>query len=94
MNSIIKTGAAAMLITFAMACGSSGNNKNSALKDKQSALKEKNAQVDKLTAEIKKLEADIAKLDPSTVKTEKAKLVATTTLSKNSFVHFIEQQGK
>lgn len=93
MHTIIKTGAAGILILFAIACGSSAKDKNPALKEKQAALKEKNEQVDKLTAEIKKLEADIGKLDPSTVKAEKAKLVATTTLSKNSFVHFIDLQG-
>jgi membrane fusion protein, multidrug efflux system len=54
------------------------------LKDEQAAI----------AVQIQKAEDDLAKIDPSSVKKEKAKLVAFQPITPGLFTHYIELQGK
>ncbi|MFP5042238.1 efflux RND transporter periplasmic adaptor subunit [Parasediminibacterium sp. JCM 36343] len=77
------------VIAIATACG----GKLSEVDKKKKQLSEMKEQQTKLTTAIAALEAEVAKLDPSSV-VEKAKLVTIDTISKGSFSHFIDLQGK
>ena len=76
------------------ACG--GNSAKDAkgdLNDRKAKLEKLKADKGKLDGEIKSLEEEIAKLDPA-AKNSRAKLVATASVIKQDFVHYIELQGK
>src|SRR3954451_2176995 len=74
------------------ACGSS--NIDDTLEGKKKKLEDLKAEQVKLNDQIAKLQADIAKLDPSAAQQAKTKLVAITTIQPDTFVHFIDLQGK
>ena len=74
------------------ACGSS--NIDDTLEGKKKKLEDLKAEQVKLNDQIAKLQADIAKLDPSAAQEAKAKLVAITTVQPDTFLHFIDLQGK
>lgn len=94
MKKCIQLSLVAVLTITALSCGTSASEKNNAVAKKQKELKEKKEQAGKLNQEITKLEQEIAGLDPSTVKVEKAKLVAVMPLTRQSFVHYIDLQGR
>ncbi len=94
MSRIIRTGLPVILLMLAISCGSGSKEKNAALAKKQSELQEKKQALSSLSAEIQKLEAEIGRIDPSTVKAEKAKLVAVLPVNRDNFTHFIDLQGR
>ncbi|MEJ7736049.1 MAG: efflux RND transporter periplasmic adaptor subunit [Chitinophagaceae bacterium] len=94
MKNTIQLILVAVVMLAALSCGSSASEKNDIVAKKQSELKSRKDEVGKLNQEITKLEQEIARLDPSTVKEEKAKLVAVTPLARQSFVHYIDLQGR
>ena len=93
MKQIIKLSLVIFLAGWLISCNSTTKDKNGPVNEKRKALQEKKDQVSKLTNEIAKLEDEIALLDPSSVKKEKPKLVAVSTVKKQNFVHFIDLQG-
>src|SRR5215208_820562 len=84
-----------LLVGFlAASCGNGKKDNAGALNDKkQELVKLKKEQTD-LAKKIADLEADIAKLDTSAAKMANAKLVSLTPLTTQSFVHYIDLQGK
>ncbi len=76
-------------------CGSSSIQKESpaGLQEKKARLDSLKTQQGKLEKEISTLQAEIDKLDTANATTEKAKLVALTTLAPTSFTHYIDLQG-
>jgi membrane fusion protein, multidrug efflux system len=76
-------------------CGSSTIQKESpaGLQEKKARLDSLKTQQGKLEKEISTLQAEIDKLDTANAISEKAKLVALTTLAPTSFTHFIDLQG-
>lgn len=83
--------AAALIIS---ACGGSGaKDSKGDLNDKKVKLEKLKADKSKLDGEIKSLEDEIAKLDPA-AKSNRAKLVGTSPVIRQDFVHYIELQGK
>jgi membrane fusion protein, multidrug efflux system len=76
-------------------CGSSSIQKESpaGLQEKKTRLDSLKTQQGKLEKEISTLQAEIDKLDTANAITEKAKLVALTTLAPTSFTHYIDLQG-
>jgi membrane fusion protein, multidrug efflux system len=76
-------------------CGSSTIQKESpaGLQEKKARLDSLKTQQGKLEKEISTLQAEIDKLDTANATSEKAKLVALTTLAPTSFTHFIDLQG-
>ncbi len=83
-------------LTAALTIASCGGGKNEA-----GSLADKKAEVEKLKKEqlslaekIKNLETDIAKLDTAAVKEDVAKLVGTTPVTTQNFVHSIDLQGR
>lgn len=83
----------ASAVTFA-SCGAKSENKNGELAEKKAKLEELKKQQLTLTASIGDLEKEIAKIDPSAAKEEKAKLVSLTTITPETFSHYIDLQGK
>jgi membrane fusion protein (multidrug efflux system) len=82
-------------IIFLASCGASASNENeSTLAGKKAKLEQLKQQQAKVVTDIQKLEDEIGKMDTSTVKKEKAKLVALSTLAPGSFTHYIDLQGK
>ena len=73
---------------------SASNTKNPKLANQQEELKKKKDEVTKLNAEISKLEKQISVTDTAAAKVEKAKLVAITPVTKESFTHYIDLQGR
>lgn len=74
------------------ACGSSRKEDNAALGDKKAKLEKVKKQKSDLDNEIKKLEQEIAKADPA-AQSDRAKLVAVSTVLQQDFTHYIELQG-
>ena len=89
MKKFIQISALIWALAWLASCNSAET-----LADKQAELKKKKDESTKLDADISKLEADIAKLDTSAAKVEKAKLVSTAPVTKESFTHYIDLQGR
>jgi membrane fusion protein, multidrug efflux system len=86
-----------LLIIAALAlasCGAKQPDANPAIAEKKAALEKLKADQTKIGSQITALQAELAKLDTSSVVTEKAKLVAITTLAPSSFTHYIDLQGR
>lgn len=83
-----------ILITTVLIASCGSKTGNTELTDKKAKLEELKKQQSTLNDEIVKLESDIVKLDPSAAKKENAKLVATATIAKDNFAHYIDLQGK
>ncbi|MDZ4072190.1 MAG: efflux RND transporter periplasmic adaptor subunit [Sediminibacterium sp.] len=78
-----------------VSCGAGSTEANSGAAAEQKAkLAELKKQKDGIDAEIAKLEAEIAKLDPASAKPDNAKLVSLTTVTPETFTHYIDLQGK
>ncbi|MDE3234586.1 MAG: efflux RND transporter periplasmic adaptor subunit [Bacteroidota bacterium] len=90
IRSLKNITAVSLLIVLA-ACG---NKQKGSLAEKKAELeqlkKEQIATADKITA----LEADIAKLDTSASKDDVAKLVGTSAITTQKFIHYIDLQGR
>ena len=80
-------------ISLAVACDASTKEKKGDLTDKKVALQRLKDQQTKIADSIKELEEEIVKLDPNAV-TVKPKLVTVTTLTPQTFKHFIDLQGR
>jgi membrane fusion protein, multidrug efflux system len=76
-------------------CGSSSIQKEgpAGLQEKKARLDSLKTQQGKLEKEISTLQAEIDKLDTVNATSEKAKLVALTSLAPTSFTHYIDLQG-
>jgi RND family efflux transporter MFP subunit len=75
-------------------CGSSTIQKEGeGLKEKKARLDSLRTQQGKIEKAISTLQAEIDKLDTANAASEKAKLVALTTLAPTSFTHYIDLQG-
>lgn len=94
MNTVNKFSAILLLlsVTFFVACGESAKDKKGELNDKKVELQKLKDQQAEISGNIEKLEKEITTLDP-TVIPAKPKLVATTTVKKENFEHFIDLQG-
>jgi RND family efflux transporter MFP subunit len=77
---------------IAASCGSSKKDEAGKLNDKKAELQKMKGEQTALSEKITALEKEIAKTDTSAV--AKPKLVAVTTISPQSFDHFIDLQGK
>ena len=97
MRKFIQISSLVLIVAWTAACNSAdsaGNNKNPKLTNKQEELKKKKDEVTRLNAEIKNLETQIGAIDTSAAKVEKAKLVAVAPVTKASFTHYIDLQGR
>jgi membrane fusion protein (multidrug efflux system) len=75
-------------------CGSSSIQKEGeGLKEKKARLDSLKTQQGKIEKAISTLQAEIDKLDTANATSEKAKLVALTSLAPTSFTHYIDLQG-
>ncbi len=92
MKRIVNIATVAGMV-FLLACGSGSSNDNS-LAGKKAQLEQLKQQQLKVNTDIQKLEDEIGKLDSSSVKKEKTKLVAVSTLTASAFTHYIDLQGK
>ena len=86
--------AIASLALLLAACGGSKKDSTAVLNDKKVKLEKLKKDKAGLDEEMRKLQADIDKLDTNAVSNSKIKLVAVQTISKQSFQHFIDLQGK
>lgn len=93
MQTYLKTGVIALTL-LAAACGDSRKETAGAVGDMKVKLEQLKKDKEKIEKDIAATEAQIAKLDPSSVKEEKAKLVALSILETGSFTHYIDLQGK
>jgi membrane fusion protein, multidrug efflux system len=84
---IYKAGTAIMLALFFIACGSSQKE------DKKTELQNLKDEQAKLGEKIQKLEEEIARTSPDSA-AAKAKLIGVLDLSKQSFNHYIDLQGR
>ncbi len=91
MKNILKIVSAALFILILVACGSGSKEKKGETGDKKAKLEKLKSDKEKLDAEIKNLEAEIGKTDISVL--NRAKLVAATTLTEQTFEHYIDLQG-
>lgn len=92
MSNILKlTGSAFMAILLLAACGGNSGEKGS-LADKKATLQKLKGDQTKLNEQIKQLEDEIGKLDTTTIVATKT--VSVTTLSQQSFTHYIDLRGK
>jgi RND family efflux transporter MFP subunit len=82
-----------MVISTALACNAGSKEKKADLNDKRVELENLKSQQAKLTDQIMKLEEEIAKIDPNAVPV-KPKLVSVTTLTPQTFAHYIDLQGR
>src|SRR6478735_3680262 len=92
MRSIYKTATLALIISFAVACGSSVKDDKGELTDKRAKLAKLKEEQGKLATDITKLEDEIAKADPASVAAV-PKLVSTTAVQPSTFTHYIDLQG-
>ena len=92
MNSTIKLTAAALMMIFAVACGS-GESKDNA-NDKKAQLQKLKEQQDKLNKQVASLEEELAKTDTSVANAVNAKLIVTVPVAATKFTHYIDLQGK
>ena len=83
-----------LFATFIVSCGDSKKDKEGDLNDKKNKLEELKKHQASLADSINKLENEIALLDTSSAKNKNAKLVGLTSLTTQSFVHYIDLQGK
>ncbi|HLK31293.1 MAG TPA: efflux RND transporter periplasmic adaptor subunit [Puia sp.] len=82
-------------IIFLASCGANASKESSSeLAAKKAQLEQLKQQQSKVSTDIQKLEDEIGKLDSSSVKKEKTKLVAVSTLAPAAFTHYIDLQGK
>jgi len=81
------------VVGLAVACGASSKENKGELNDKKVELQKLKNEQTKIADQIKKLEEEIAKLDPNAV-TVKPKLVSVSTLTTQSFAHYIDLQGR
>jgi membrane fusion protein (multidrug efflux system) len=80
------------LAVFITSCGGGSKEKKGKETDLKAKLVALKKDKEKLDAEIRKTEEDIAKADPNAA--NKAALVATSPVTQQDFVHYIELQGK
>ncbi|MFL5810609.1 MAG: efflux RND transporter periplasmic adaptor subunit [Flavisolibacter sp.] len=83
-----------MIGSVIVSCGDSKKDNEGNLNDKKARLEDLKKHQASLTDSIRKLENEIALLDTSAEKSKNAKLVALTPLTTQSFVHYIDLQGK
>ena len=83
-----------LFASFIVSCGDSKKDKEGNLNDKKTKLEELKKHQTSLTDSIRKLENEIALLDTAGAKNKNAKLVGLTSLTTQSFVHYIDLQGK
>ncbi|MBA4166585.1 MAG: biotin/lipoyl-binding protein, partial [Chitinophagaceae bacterium] len=94
MNSTIKLTALALMVIFAVACGSSANENKDGSNDKKAQLQQLKAQQDKLNKQVSDLEEELAKTDTAAARAVNAKLITTTPVANAKFTHYIDLQGK
>jgi membrane fusion protein, multidrug efflux system len=85
-----------LIVTALMiaSCGSKKPGDNAAIAAKKTELEKLKADQTKINDQVTKAQAELAKLDTASAVTEKAKLVAITTLAPSSFTHYIDLQGR
>ena len=83
-------------LTAALTIASCGgkNEGGGSLADKKAEVEKLKKDQNSITDKIKALEAEIAKLDTAAVKEDVAKLVGTSPVTTQNFVHYIDLQGK
>jgi RND family efflux transporter MFP subunit len=82
------------LVLVAASCANSKKEGDADLNDKKTKLEKLKAEKDKNDQQILKLQEELSKIDTSSSNPSKIKLVATTTISRQEFNHYIELQGK
>jgi membrane fusion protein (multidrug efflux system) len=92
MQKILTITLSVTLVLLMAACGSSGKDKKGELGDKKAELEKLKKQQQEVNGKILTLEEEVAKLDSSA--SVKAKLVALSTIGSDTFIHFIDLQGK
>jgi RND family efflux transporter MFP subunit len=91
MQKIVTVFFLTAVLTIA-SCG--GKNEGGSLADKKAEVEKLKKEQLGIVDKIKALEADIAKLDTSAVKEDVAKLVGTSPVTTQNFVHSIDLQGR
>ena len=94
MNPIYRSTGIALLMSLAIACGSSSKEEKGNATDKKVQLQQLRDQQTKLSAQIHTLEEDLAKSDTGAAKSVNAKLVSVTPVATEKFTHYIDLQGK
>lgn len=82
------------LIATAITLASCGAKSDSPASEKQAKLADLKKQQASINAQIEAIEKDIAKANPAAGKEEKAKLVAITAVAAETFIHYIDLQGR
>jgi membrane fusion protein (multidrug efflux system) len=90
MNTTIKLTATALMVIFAVACGSKESNPN----DKKARLENLKAQQNAINKQVRDLEQELAKTDTSAANAVNAKLITITPIAPVKFTHYIDLQGK
>lgn len=82
-----------LTVLMLASCGDSKKDSKAKINDKKVQLEKLKLEKEKNDQEIAKLQAELLKLDPNS-NPSKVKLVATATIVKQDFNHYIELQGK
>lgn len=93
MKKILNIILGASILLLLASCGNSAKDKKGDLGDKKATLEKLKKQQQEINEKVVSLEEEIVKLDPSAV-AQKPKLVAVSTIAPDTFVHFIDLQGK
>ncbi|MBS1654207.1 MAG: efflux RND transporter periplasmic adaptor subunit [Bacteroidetes bacterium] len=93
MQQILRITAVVSFLAVLTACGSGTKDSKGDLADKKAQLEKLKTQQKDLATQIDKLQDEIIKLDPSADNT-KTKLVTLTPVIADTFIHYIDLQGK
>jgi membrane fusion protein, multidrug efflux system len=92
MDTMYKLTVPALIMIFAVACGSNASeNKPNDKKAQLEKLKQQQAAIDQ---QVRSLEEELAKTDTSIANQINAKLIQVTPVAAKPFTHYIELQGK
>ncbi len=94
MNTMYKLTAAALVISFVVACGSNATENKTKPNDKKAQLEKLKEEQTKLNEQVRALEDELAKTDTAAAKAANAKLVVITPIAPEKFTHYIDIQGK
>jgi membrane fusion protein (multidrug efflux system) len=94
MNSTIKLTASALMVIFAIACGSGTKESKDGSNDKKAQLQKLKEQQDKINKQVSSLEEELAKTDTAAANAVNAKLITVTPVAPTKFTHYIDLQGR
>src|SRR6478735_12775000 len=94
MNTTFKLTASALMVIFAISCGSSIKENKVEPSDKKGQLEKLKDQQSKINQQVRDLEEELSKTDTAVANAVNAKLVTVTPIAPVKFTHYIDLQGK